>query len=496
MNARYIVSAALTILCLAVPAAASAATRYAEPAGNGPEPCLQADPCEIHDATVGHVASDVVNGDEIVLLPGDYSTAETVSPDDPNLNLHGQPGQPRPRIVSTASAGLFIGLAGIRISHLEIEQSGDVNGIVSNSGANATVEGVRVHTFNPTGFSFTCQLGGTITLKNSVCWSSGAHGAAIGVNTSGGRASVTLRNVTAVSSASTNSYGIYYSGNNPGTTLSLTATNVIADGVSDDVYASASTGATSVVTLDHSNYETELEAGTATITDPGSGTNQTAAPVYLDAATGGFHQAAGSPTIDQGANDAANGSFDIDHEDRAWSGTTDIGADEFVVTDIDGDGVRDASDNCPLDANADQADIDGDGRGDACDPTDDRPVPPPAETPPPAQTPPGEVTPPDERTPPVDPNVDTTDRIAPDTVLDGASAKGHQKRTVKVTFHSTESGSNFECSLDRRAFAPCSSPLRIRATAGRRHRVEVRAIDAAGNIDPTPAVVGWRVRAR
>lgn len=37
--------------------------------------------------------------------------------------------------------------------------------------------------------------------------------------------------------------------------------------------------------------------------------------------------------------------------------------------DADGDGVPDATDNCPADANADQADADGDGTGDACEST-------------------------------------------------------------------------------------------------------------------------------
>ena len=56
------------------------------------------------------------------------------------------------------------------------------------------------------------------------------------------------------------------------------------------------------------------------------------------------------------------------------------GSGEFQATatvfgamgpDTDGDGVSDASDNCPAVANADQADLDEDGEGDACDSDDD-----------------------------------------------------------------------------------------------------------------------------
>lgn len=40
-----------------------------------------------------------------------------------------------------------------------------------------------------------------------------------------------------------------------------------------------------------------------------------------------------------------------------------------ILTDTDGDGVEDSSDNCPNVCNVYQADADGDGTGDACDPT-------------------------------------------------------------------------------------------------------------------------------
>jgi hypothetical protein len=53
--------------------------------------------------------------------------------------------------------------------------------------------------------------------------------------------------------------------------------------------------------------------------------------------------------------------------DDDFNGLPDAPIDE----DLDDDGVLNASDNCPLDANADQANADGDGEGDACDADDD-----------------------------------------------------------------------------------------------------------------------------
>lgn len=58
-----------------------------------------------------------------------------------------------------------------------------------------------------------------------------------------------------------------------------------------------------------------------------------------------------------------------------WGGGdwTDYEIDSIRITapDADGDGVADASDNCPVAPNPDQANADGDGLGDACDPDDD-----------------------------------------------------------------------------------------------------------------------------
>ena len=59
---------------------------------------------------------------------------------------------------------------------------------------------------------------------------------------------------------------------------------------------------------------------------------------------------------------------------RAWvtsyaTGTVSV-LQAAPCADVDGDGVCDAADNCPMTSNADQADADGDGIGDVCDTPD------------------------------------------------------------------------------------------------------------------------------
>ncbi len=87
----------------------------------------------------------------------------------------------------------------------------------------------------------------------------------------------------------------------------------------------------------------------------------------------------GSPAIDKGTSAGLTTdqrgtgfprTFDDPNIPNAPGGDgTDIGAFELSPSsDGDNDGVPDATDNCPLDANPNQGDGDGDGIGDACDP--------------------------------------------------------------------------------------------------------------------------------
>jgi hypothetical protein len=86
------------------------------------------------------------------------------------------------------------------------------------------------------------------------------------------------------------------------------------------------------------------------------------------------------------------------------------------------------------------------------------------------------------------------DTRPPDTkILKGPKKRTH-KRKAKVHFGSSEpAGATFVCTVDGGGPKPCKSPERFKVGRGK-HRFEVQAVDAAGNIDPTPAERRWRVR--
>jgi hypothetical protein len=80
----------------------------------------------------------------------------------------------------------------------------------------------------------------------------------------------------------------------------------------------------------------------------------------------------------------------------------------------------------------------------------------------------------------------TVDTVAPQTTITKRPAKRTTKRKVKFGFTASEAGVTFECKLDNRAYRPCTSPKKYRVKLGK-HTFLVRATDAAGNLDATPA---------
>ena len=85
------------------------------------------------------------------------------------------------------------------------------------------------------------------------------------------------------------------------------------------------------------------------------------------------------------------------------------------------------------------------------------------------------------------------DSTAPDTVIDSGPSGTISTNSAALAFHSSEPGSSFECQLDGGGFAPCSSPRTLSALANGAHSFAVRAIDGAGNVDPSPATRGFTV---
>ena len=78
------------------------------------------------------------------------------------------------------------------------------------------------------------------------------------------------------------------------------------------------------------------------------------------------------------------------------------------------------------------------------------------------------------------------DTKSPDTKIKKPPKAKTTRRKVKITFSSTEQGSDFRCKLDKGGFKPCDSPFKGKVDVGK-HKFKVFAIDAAGNADPTPA---------
>lgn len=62
---------------------------------------------------------------------------------------------------------------------------------------------------------------------------------------------------------------------------------------------------------------------------------------------------------------------------------------------------------------------------------------------------------------------------------------------ARFRFRATEA-SRFRCRLDLRPWVDCRSPKTFTITRAGRHTLRVRAIDRAGNMDLSPAVVRWR----
>jgi len=91
----------------------------------------------------------------------------------------------------------------------------------------------------------------------------------------------------------------------------------------------------------------------------------------------------------------------------------------------------------------------------------------------------------------------TVDAIAPDTQILTNPTNPTTSTSASFTFSGTDSfggpSVTFECKLDAGSFAACTSPQNYTGLALGSHTFEVRAKDAVGNVDPTPASYTWTI---
>lgn len=87
----------------------------------------------------------------------------------------------------------------------------------------------------------------------------------------------------------------------------------------------------------------------------------------------------------------------------------------------------------------------------------------------------------------------SVDASAPETTITSGPSGTLNSTAATFEFSSSEPGAAFECRLDGGVFEPCSSPKGYATLANGPHTFSVRARDAAGNIDATPASRAWSV---
>jgi hypothetical protein len=93
---------------------------------------------------------------------------------------------------------------------------------------------------------------------------------------------------------------------------------------------------------------------------------------------------------------------------------------------------------------------------------------------------------------PTPPPADTT---PPQTSITSGPPASGTATSASFAFSSSESGSSFECKLDSGSWAACTTPKAYSGVAVGSHQFSVRAIDAAKNVDSTPATQSWTVEA-
>jgi hypothetical protein len=312
------------LACLAVPVASAQADVYASATGTGSAPCNEAaaaNRCSL-DTALGAAATN----ETIFLAPGTYTRGSTLTVAK-QVTISGEVGKARPVIEAPTGVGAVgIAATGSRVTlrDLQVKSTATIATAISLTGENDLLE--RVESIGKA--SVACLLKGKFAkAEDSLCESKGNVGLRAEYSSSGAIESVpmTATNVTSVGGE----VGVSIVGVGKGG-VTLYAKNAIASGGTYDVLASTSgefPGAYGQ--FEHSNFETTRTQGEETsITSNASAGNQSAEPLFVDAAAGNYRELLESPT--RFAGTGGGGALDLDRMPRTTTcaGTTgtDIGA--------------------------------------------------------------------------------------------------------------------------------------------------------------------------
>jgi hypothetical protein len=316
---RILFLAVTTAVLLALPALASAATRYASPGGGETAPCAATAPCSL-----AYAITAAAVGDEVVVTSGTYSVTTGIVGSVP-LTVRGTPGAGRPRIVGAAGIIPLGFTAKATVSDLTVEGTNAPEGALSAAAAGSVLERVEVVNSGTTPELAAVIVSTDWTVADSLIVAKSAFAipfAAL-VNADG---TGTLRNDTIVGEGE-KTFGIaIFSGGKH--TLAAKATNtIVAAGTVAQFQGAESM---SSLAFDHSDLPGKIETGSPVTSTAGIA----AAPGFVNAAANDYREATSSPTVDAGVNDPANGAIDLDGNTRALPGHLTCGPPPPAVTDI------------------------------------------------------------------------------------------------------------------------------------------------------------------
>lgn len=295
--------------------------RYASPNGSPANPCTSAAPCDLVTAV-----NNATSGQEVVLASGSYGSP--VSPiTTPLVGAHSiviDGARPAPQLyLSTSASALRLEDFFSRLSGVDVFEEG-------NAGA-VRIDGLLDHDLIATAGGPACDVtafGNAPTLiADSVCLGEGATATAladeVGAATSKPGALVLDHDTVYSRGPAARADPAFFP-------LQVTSTDSIFDGTTDiETSAQGANGAVTF-TADHSDYTTTDDTRGGAITPPGTATNISTPPLFVNAATGDLHEAPGSPTVDVGVADPFGSPTDLDGVPRAIGAGTDIGAYEQV----------------------------------------------------------------------------------------------------------------------------------------------------------------------